>query len=91
MRYTPFETEDQDLGGRIDEFMARFKIGTLLNRAGIKKMRGLKPLLVLRTIFELAFLGRNMRSIDFFPSRDTTGAGCLHSWLRWLSEASSSH
>jgi len=60
MRSTPFETEDQDLGGRIDEFMARFKIGTLLNRAGIKKMRGLKPLLVLRTIFELAFLGRNI-------------------------------
>jgi len=60
MRSTPFETEDQDLGGRIDEFMARFKIGTLLNRAGIMKMRGLKPLLVLRTIFELAFLGRNI-------------------------------
>jgi len=60
MRSTPFETEDQDLGGRIDEFMARFKIGTLLNRAGIKKMRGLKPLLVLRTIFELAFFGRNI-------------------------------
>ena len=60
MRSTPFETEDQDLGGRIDEFMARFKMGTLLNRAGIKKMRGLKPLLVLRTIFELAFLGRNI-------------------------------
>ena len=60
MRNTLFETEDQDLGGRIDEFMARFKIGTLLNRAGIKKLRGLKPLLVLRTIFELAFLGRNI-------------------------------
>jgi len=60
MRSTPFETEDQDLGGRIDGFMARFKIGTLLNRAGIKKMRGLKPLLVLRTIFELAFFGRNI-------------------------------
>ncbi len=60
MRITPFGTEDQDLGGRIDEFMVRFKIGTLLNRAGIKKMRGLKALLVLRTIFELAFFGRNI-------------------------------
>jgi len=57
---TPFETEDQDLGGRIDEFMARSGVGTLLNRAGIKKMRGLRPLLVLRTIFELAFFCRNI-------------------------------
>lgn len=60
MRSTSFEAEDQDLGGRIDEFMARFKIGTLLNRSGIRKVRGLSPLLVLRTIFELAFFGRNI-------------------------------
>jgi hypothetical protein len=60
MRSTSFEAADQDLGGRIDEFMARFKIGTLLNRSGIRKVRGLSPLLVLRTIFELAFFGRNI-------------------------------
>ena len=60
MRSTPFETIEQDLGGRIDDFMTRFKLGTLLNRAGIRKMRGLSPLLVLRTLFELAFIGRNI-------------------------------
>ena len=60
MRITSFEEADQDLGGRIDEFMARFKIGTLLNRSGIRKVRGLSPVLVLRTIFELAFFGRNI-------------------------------
>ena len=60
MRVTPFEVEDQDLRGRIDEFMTRFKIGTLLNRAGIRKLRGVSPLLVLRIIFELAFVGRNI-------------------------------
>lgn len=60
MRSTSFEEADQDLGGRIDEFMARFKIGTLLNRSGIRKVRGLSPVLVLRTIFELAFFGRNI-------------------------------
>jgi hypothetical protein len=60
MRSTSFELEDQDLGGRIDEFMARFKIGTLLNQAGIRKVRGISPLLILRTIFELAFVGRNI-------------------------------
>ncbi len=57
---TPFAGEDQDLAGRIDEFMGRFKMGTLLSRAGIKKVRGSSPLLILRTIFELAFVGRNV-------------------------------
>ncbi|MFC1836158.1 hypothetical protein ACFL2Q_15795 [Thermodesulfobacteriota bacterium] len=46
MRSTPIEESDQDLGGRINEFMGRYKIGTLLNRAGIRKMRGLSPLLL---------------------------------------------
>ena len=59
-RVTSFELEDQDLRDRIDAFMARFKVGTLLNRAGIKKLRGVSPLLVLRIIFELAFVGRNI-------------------------------
>jgi len=40
--------------------MARFKIGTLLNRAGIRKLRGIRLLLVLRAIFDLAFMGRNI-------------------------------
>ena len=60
MRVTSFEIEDQDFRDRIDAFMARFKIGTLLNRAGIRKLRGVRPLLVLRAIFELAFVGRNI-------------------------------
>ena len=54
------EVSDQDLPGRIDDFMSRFKIGTLLNRAGIRKLRGLSPLLVFRAIFDLAFAGRNI-------------------------------
>ncbi len=60
MRVTPFEVEDQGLRSRIDKFMTRFKIGTLLNQAGIRKLRGVSPLLVLRIIFELAFVGRNI-------------------------------
>lgn len=60
MQSTSFAGEDQDLAGRIDEFMCRFKIGTLLSRAGIRKTRGRSPLLIFRTIFELAFVGRNV-------------------------------
>jgi len=54
------EVTDQELECRIDEFLAKFKIGTLLNRSGIRKYRGISPLLVLRTVFELAFVGRNI-------------------------------
>lgn len=54
------EIADQDLRGRIDEFMARFKIGRLLNRAGIRRRRGVSPLVVLRTVFDLVFWGRNI-------------------------------
>lgn len=60
MTNTLSEVVDQDLRGRVDEFMARFKIGTLVNRAGIRKLRGISPLVVLRTVFELAFFGRNI-------------------------------
>ena len=51
---------DQEIDGRIDEFMARFKIRALLNHCGIRKLRGINPLLVLRTVFELAFVGRGI-------------------------------
>jgi hypothetical protein len=55
-----FEVEDQHIKGRIDEFMTRFKIGTLLNRSGIRRLRGVRSLVILRTVFELAFSGRNI-------------------------------
>lgn len=52
--------QDQETGGRIDEFMTQFKVGTLLNRVGIRKLRGLSPRLVLKTVFSLAFVERNI-------------------------------
>ena len=60
MKSSPSEVLDQEVGGRIDEFMTQFKIGTLLNRVGIRKLRGLSPLLVLKTVFSLAFVQRNI-------------------------------
>lgn len=54
------DVTDQDLQGRIDGFMVKFKIGRLLNRSGIRKLRGIRPLSILRAVFELAFLGRNI-------------------------------
>ena len=48
MRNNLSDVADQGLRSRIDEFMTRFKMGTLLNLAGIRKYRGVSPLLVLR-------------------------------------------
>ena len=96
------EVSDQDLHGRIDEFMSRFKFGTLLNRAGIRKIRGLSPLLVFRSIFDLAFAGgtftrescrtpahQSVKTLctDSWPLPVITGDGLSRSWPRWLSEA----
>ncbi len=60
MKTTRLEGDDQYLAGRMDEFMGRFTMGTLLSRAGIRKIRGSSPVLILRSIFELAFVGRNV-------------------------------
>ncbi|MGC8659345.1 MAG: hypothetical protein ACP5U1_09750 [Desulfomonilaceae bacterium] len=60
MRNNLSDVADQGFRCRIDEFMTRFKMRTLLNTAGIRKYRGVSPLLVIRTIFELAFWGRNI-------------------------------
>jgi len=60
MTTTRSQETNQDVDGRVSEFFSRFKIGTLLSRCGIRKMRGIRPLVVLRTIFDLAFQGRNI-------------------------------
>ena len=49
--------------GRIDDriatFFHKFRIGTLLNKAGIKKLRGASPLALFAAIFLLPFKGAN--------------------------------
>jgi hypothetical protein len=81
MRVTSFETEDQELRDRIDAFMTRFKIGTLLSQAGIRKFRGIRPLLVLRVIFELAFVGRNIFTGVHRISRPQMGKDTVYRFL----------
>ncbi len=82
MRVTLFELEDQDLRDRIDTFMARFKIGTLLNQAGIRKLSGISPLLVLRIIFELAFVGRNIFTGIHMNANAHMGKDAVYRFLR---------
>ncbi len=81
MRVTPFEVEDQDLRGWIDAFTTRFEIGTLLNRAGIRKLRGVSPLLVLRAVFELWFVGRNIFTGAHMNSTAPMGKDAVYRFL----------
>jgi len=81
MRVTSFEIEDQDLRDRIDSFMARFNIGALLNRAGLNKLRGVRPLLVLRAIFDLAFMGRNIFTGIHKNSTSSMGKDAVYRFL----------
>ncbi|MDX2433237.1 MAG: transposase [Desulfobacterales bacterium] len=47
------------LHSKIDTFFDNFTIGTLLNKAGIRKMRGVSPVMLLKAIFILPFEGNN--------------------------------
>jgi hypothetical protein len=47
------------LNNKIDTFFDNFTIGTLLNRSGIRKLRGVSPVILLKAIFILPFEGNN--------------------------------
>lgn len=62
MNHTQNYQEQQEakrLQNRISSFLEDFKVGTLLNGSGIRKLRGAKPLAVFATIFSLPFCGVN--------------------------------
>ena len=53
------QQEVNQLQSRISSFIGNFKIGTLLNKSGIRKLRGASPLTLFSTIFMLPFEGNN--------------------------------
>ena len=53
------QQEAKRLQSRIFSFIGDFRIGTLLNKNGIRKLRGVSPLTIFSTIFMLPFEGNN--------------------------------
>lgn len=43
--------------GKISSFIGNFQVGTLLNKSGIRKLRGVSPLTLFSAIFMLPFEG----------------------------------
>ena len=59
---TPVDTQEKNDGvnGMIGEFFDNFHIGSLLNRSGIRKIRGARPLAIVTALFSLPFHGVNI-------------------------------
>ena len=54
------QTHISDQLGILGEYFSVFKIGTLLNRAGITKTKGASPLTIFTALFNLAFCNTNL-------------------------------
>ena len=53
------QQQAKHLQGRISSFISDFQIGTLLNKSGIRKLKGVSPLAIFSVIFMLPFEGNN--------------------------------
>lgn len=62
MHHTTNASQSQDtiqINGQIDAFFKSFTIGTLMDRAGIRKRHGYHVCSLIKTIFTLPFIGKN--------------------------------
>jgi len=54
------QAENDRIQGTIEDFFDIFHIGSLLNRGGIRKVRGARPLAIVTALFSLPFKGVNL-------------------------------
>jgi len=57
---TQNQQDSEKIEGSIHRFFATFKLGTILNRCGIKKTKGIPAAMILMAIFSLSFAGKNI-------------------------------
>jgi len=86
------QQEAKRLNSKISSFIGDFQIGTLLNKCGVRKMRGISPLSLFSAIFILPFEGNNFfRGIvknDSVPFGKDAAYDLLnnprHNWRRFM-------
>ena len=86
------QQEAKQLQSRISSFFVDFRIGTLLNKSGIRKLRGVSPMTLFSVIFMLPFEGNNFfRGIvtnASLPFRKNAAYELLknprHNWRKFL-------
>ena len=76
------QVQEQLLSGSIQNFFREYQVGTLLHRCGIRKCRGISPLIVLRCLFGLSFLGDNIFRHMVIKARQPFGKDVLYDFLR---------
>ncbi len=86
------QQEAKQLQSRISSFIGDFQVGTLLNKSGIRKLRGVSPLTLFSAIFMLPFEGNNFfRGIvtnDNLPFKKNAAYDLLknprHNWRKFM-------
>ena len=76
------QVQEQLLSGSIQNFFREYKVGTLLHRCGIRKCRGISPVIVLHCLFGLSFLGDNIFRHMVLKARQPFGKDVLYDFLR---------
>ena len=86
------QQEAKQLQSKISAFIGDFRIGTLLNKSGIRKLRGVSPLKLFEVIFMLSFEGVRFsqgivkKILDWlpegcgirFPQESPAQLACIH-------------
>jgi hypothetical protein len=86
------QQEAKQLRSRISSFIGDYQVGTLLNKCGIRKLRGVSPLTLFSVIFVLPFEGNNFfRGIatnNSLPFKKNAAYELLknprHNWRKFL-------
>ncbi|SDJ64479.1 hypothetical protein SAMN04488098_1001147, partial [Alkalibacterium thalassium] len=55
----PEKSENHEVESTVSHFFKEFKIGTLLNRANVKKTRGVSPVVLFQFLFTLVFTSKS--------------------------------
>jgi len=76
------QVQEQRLSGSIANFFREFHVGTLLHRCGIRKLKGISPMIVLHCLFGLSFLGDNIFRHMVVKARQPFGKDVLYDFLR---------
>ena len=76
------QVQEQLLSGSIQNFFREYQVGTLLHRCGIRKCRGISPVIVLHCLFGLSFLGDNIFRHMVIKARQPFGKDVLYDFLR---------
>ena len=73
------QVQEHRLSGSIENFFKEYHVGTLLHRCGIRKCRGISPMIVLHCLFGLSFGICQWKWDTFFHKLESNSLGLFKS------------